>query len=196
MDSGALYGTSGWSDDEEQAGQPDSQEDAFEVEETAQREGYLSELNKAFGAWRRLQVDWATEFPQEKLQPPLDAVNDLMDLDVGKLYGKLERSDPDRKVYGYLPLMASCCYGQIGALNAESFCERTLRAAGHVLTEGRTLLSDDELEMLVILRMNREFMEFMREHYADLITKLAKQHFGCTVVDPEEDQLEPAAPCI
>ena len=50
--------------------------------------------------------------------------------------------------------------------------------------------------MLVILRMNREFMEFMREHYADLITKLAKQHFGCTVVDPEEDQLEPAAPCI
>ena len=65
-----------------------------------------------------------------------------------------------------------------------------------MLTEGRTLLSDDELEMLVILRMNREFMEFMREHYADLITKLAKQHFGCTVVDPEEDQLEPAAPCI
>jgi hypothetical protein len=30
--------------------------------------------------------------------------------------------------------MASSSYGQIMGLNAESFCERVLRCAGHVLT--------------------------------------------------------------
>ena len=52
--------------------------------------------------------------------------------------------------------MACSSFGQIGALNAESFCERVLRGAGHVLTEGNTLLADDELEKLVILRINRD----------------------------------------
>ena len=32
-----------------------------------------------------------------------------------------------------------------------------------VMTDGNTLLSDTELEMLVILRMNRDFMKYMRE---------------------------------
>ena len=108
---------------------------------------------------------------------------------MGKLYLKIEASDPERKVYGYLPLLASCCYGQIGALNAESFCERSLRCAGHVLTEGNSLLDSKELEMLVILRMNRDFMEFMREHYPDLATSLANQHFGYTTVEVEQDEL-------
>ena len=84
-------------------------------------------------------------------------------------------------LYGLIPLMASASFGQIGALNAESFCERVLRCAGHVLTEGNTLLSDEELEMLVILRMNRTFMEFMRTHY----NELTKDHFQRTVVDEE-----------
>ena len=47
-----------------------------------------------------------------------------------------------------------------------------------MLTEGNTLLGDEELEMLVILRMNRKFMEFMRKHY----NHLTKDHFGYTVV--------------
>ena len=88
------------------------------------------------------------------------------------------------RLYGYIPLMASCSNGQIGALNAESFCERVLRCAGHVLTEGNTLLSDEELEMLVILRMNRDFMEFMRAHY----NHLTNDHFGHTVVSPEDGE--------
>eukprot|EP00664_Eupelagonemidae_sp_cell27_P004072 gene4072-9342_t len=71
--------------------------------------------------------------------------------------------------------MASCSYGQVGALNGGSFCERSLRCAGHVLTEGNTLLDDDELGLLVILRMHRTFMERMRRHYPDLGKTLAKQ---------------------
>ena len=50
-----------------------------------------------------------------------------------------------------------------------------------MLTEGNTLLSNDELEMLVILRMNRNFMLFMRENYNHLTT----DHFQRTVVDEE-----------
>ena len=85
---------------------------------------------------------------------------------------------------GYIPLMASCSSGQLGALNAESFCERVLSCANDVLTEGNTLLSDEELEMLVVLRMNRKFMKFMRQHYSDLLT----EHFGRTIIKEEEDE--------
>ena len=59
----------------------------------------------------------------------------------------------------------------------------------HVMSDGNSLLLDDELEMLVILRMNRKFMEFMRKHYPDLTKSLAQQHFGCTVVNPETNQI-------
>ena len=115
-------------------------------------------------------------------------ITDLMPLDcldVGKGYAKVEETDKGRKLYGLIPLMASCSYGQIGALCSESFNERILRCAGHVLTEGNTLLDDAELEMLVVLRMNRDFIEFMREHYGHLI----KEQFGKTVVK-EEMQME------
>ena len=56
-----------------------------------------------------------------------------------------------------------------------------MSCANNVLTKGNTLLSDAELEMVVVLRMNREFMQFMREHYA----AQAKQIFGQTIVRDE-----------
>ena len=37
-----------------------------------------------------------------------------------------------------------------------------------MLTEGNSLLGEEELELLIILRMNRDFMVFMREHYSHL----------------------------
>ena len=112
-----------------------------------------------------------------------------MDLPIGKLYKKIIESDEDGKLYGHIPLMASSSPYEIGALNAESYCERVLRCAGHILTEGNTLLSDSKLEKLVILRMNRKFMEFMRANYKHVIKdKLKKdqltQQFGHTVVEP------------
>jgi hypothetical protein len=65
--------------------------------------------------------------------------------------------------------MASCSKGQIGALNAESFCERCLSCANMVVTDDHTFLQDDEVKMFVILRMNVYFMEFMREHYGHVV---------------------------
>ena len=59
--------------------------------------------------------------------------------------------------------------------------------AGMILHDGNSLLGDEEVEMLTILRMNREFIEFMRENYAEELLSLTKQHFGITVVDPEPE---------
>ena len=58
-----------------------------------------------------------------------------------------------------------------------------MRCPGHVLTEGNSLLNDEELEMIVILarepHRNRKFMEFMRKHYPNVV----KETFGKTIVD-------------
>ena len=105
----------------------------------------------------------------------------LMPLDMGMLYRKIIKSDADRRIYGFIPDMAASSTGQIGALNAESFCERVLSCANDVLTEGNTLLDDEELEMIVILRMNRKFMQFMRANY----NHLTMDHFSFTVVSDD-----------
>ena len=175
LDSGMVYGASQWSDEEEEVELVDSKEP--EPEEAKLRDGYESEAKKAFRTWSKLRIDWLAEFPEElkgKDPAALDAVADLLPLDVGKIYRKITETDTYRRLYGYIPLMASSSFGQIGTLNAESFCERVLRCAGHVLTEGNTLLSDEELEMLVILRMNRKFMEYTRKHH----NNLTADHFG------------------
>ena len=68
-------------------------------------------------------------------------------------------------------------------LTSELQLSRALcKCAGHVLTEGNTVLNDEELEMLVILRMNRSFMDFMRAHY----NHLSKDAFGRTIVHDDE----------
>ena len=40
-----------------------------------------------------------------------------------------------------------------------------ISCANNVMDDGNTLLNDEELEQLVVLRMNCEFMQFMRKHY-------------------------------
>jgi hypothetical protein len=84
---------------------------------------------------------------------------ELMGIDIGKLYKGLDEGGIQ---YGYLPAMTSCSKGQLGALNAESFRGRCLSCANMVVRDVNTLLLDEEVKMLVILRMNAHFMEFMR----------------------------------
>ena len=106
-----------------------------------------------------------------------------MELDVGIVYIHiLQKEDPDRSKFGFIPLLASCSDGEIGALNAESFAERIISAVNLIMTEGRTLLDDATLDKLVVLRMNREFMVFMRKCYFEEIK--ASQPFNLTVVRP------------
>ena len=49
-----------------------------------------------------------------------------------------------------------------------------------VLNGGNSLLGDEETEMLVVLRMDRDCMCFVRENYGEHILKI--QPFGMTVV--------------
>ena len=98
-------------------------------------------------------------------------------------------------LYGIMPILASSLTSSstprtasmtaslARALNAESICERILRAGGLVLDDGNTMLADATLEKLTLLRINRGFMEFMREHY----NHLSRQDFKMTVVREKDN---------
>ena len=55
----------------------------------------------------------------------------------------------------------------LGAVNAESFCECVLSCVKLVVSALHVCLKAEEIRMLVMLRMNREFMEYMRASYPD-----------------------------
>jgi len=40
--------------------------------------------------------------------------------------------DPDRALFGYIPIMATTCKGSIGALLSASFCERINSCANQI----------------------------------------------------------------
>jgi len=63
-------------------------------------------------------------------------------------------------------------------LLASSYAERINSAANLILTKGNSLLDDAEIDMCTVLRMNREFMAFMRFNFP----KVAHQTFGMTLV--------------
>ena len=59
------------------------------------------------------------------------------------------------------------------------------------MADGNTLLNDKALEMLVVLRMNRNFMVFMREKY--FLEIKALQPFNVAVVVPDIEEAEEGA---
>jgi hypothetical protein len=61
--------------------------------------------------------------------------------------------------FGYLSMMT---VPTLGALNAESFCERVLSCVKLVVSDLHVSLIVEEIHMLVMFRMNHEFMEYMR----------------------------------
>ena len=177
LKSGHIFQGTSWSDDDDEEA-----EEEQEVEEVAKEAVALKEAKKVLKNWKNFKVDWLDMYADlkanGKANDELDLVEDLMNLDMGMLYTHLEKMDTGRQLYGWIPSMACNSVGQLGALSAESYCERVLSCANTVVTKGNTLLSDEEVEMLVVLRMNRDFMAFMREHYG----AEAKQTFGQTVV--------------
>jgi len=94
--------------------------------------------------------------------------------------------DKDRKKYGWLPKMATCSKGSIGSLLASSFCERINSCANQVLTLGNTLLSDGEMEKLVMCRMNEDFIVFMRQQYPEV----ANEQFEFGILKAEDNEEE------
>ena len=172
-----MDGGGGWSDDCES----ETGAEAKDEDEQKRDERLRAEFKKSWDEWRRAMktVDWRAVDQSMKQKAEKPGIVELMQADIGPMYAQMERSGK----YGHLPRMAGCSVGQLGALNAESFAERVLSCANNVLTTGNTLLSDEEVEMLVILRMNRAFMEFMRTHYGHIV----KQQFNQTIVDADLD---------
>ena len=73
--------------------------------------------------------------------------------------------DVDGSKFGFLPKMAIASKRRIGSFMAASFCERVNSCANDVYTEGNSLLAPEKIDNSVVLRMNREFMQFMRQNY-------------------------------
>jgi len=88
-------------------------------------------------------------------------VDSPQQLNLGYVYKQIEKLDTDKRAQGWLPLMASSSGGQIGALCAESFCEHIFAEANDMCHDGNALLDTEEINMLVVLRMNREFIQHM-----------------------------------
>ena len=104
----------------------------------------------------------------------IDAIKYLMPLNIGHLYIRAEQESK----YGYLLLMATSSKGQLGALMAESFCERCISAANMISTDSNVRLGDEEIDMLVVLKMNKKIMDFMRTNYGKEIKKEFGQKFN------------------
>jgi hypothetical protein len=49
----------------------------------------------------------------------------------------------------------------LGALNAESFCERVWSCVKLVVSDLLVSLKAEEIHVIVMLQMNREFMEYL-----------------------------------
>ena len=75
----------------------------------------------------------------------------------------LEKSNSGKHpLFGFIPLMEISSQHDIGKLSDESFCERIMSAGNLVMTDGKAVLDDDELEKRTLLRINRNFMTFMQ----------------------------------
>ena len=82
----------------------------------------------------------------------------------------------------------------LGALNAESFCERVLSRVKLVVSDLHVRLKAEEIRMIVMLRMNREFMEYMRASYPDtplsefkVVDTYVRAHGGVETLDDDDD---------
>ena len=124
----------------------------------------LVEFKRVLKNWARHRVEWARIFPDVDLGK-LNIIEDLMKLDISLVYLDIIKTDTDRKSFGYMPLLASCSEGEIGAVNAECFAERIVSASNLVMDHKNTKTNGDVFEMPVVLRMNRECMPFMRKHF-------------------------------
>jgi hypothetical protein len=126
-----------------------------------------------------------------------DLMADLLHADMFKVLSDMFRSDSlliqrgKSAKFGYLPMMA---VATLGALNAESFCERVLSCVKLVVSDLHVRLKAEEIRMLVMLRMNRGFMEYMRSSYPDTplsefraVDTYVRAHGGVEALEDDQD---------
>ena len=99
-------------------------------------------------------VEWAELLQQDNvdLASGYATVHELMAADVTQVFGRMSK---DPQWQGLERIGMSLVGGNL----AESHWERVISAANLIMSDGRTLLGDEILEMLCVLRMNRGYME-------------------------------------
>ena len=86
-----------------------------------------------------------------------------MKVDIKKMMDKIsDENDRHGGKFEYLYEMRKNSRCQLGALSSQSYVERMNSAAKLLVTKNRTLLDHDNIDKLVVLRMNRPFMMMTR----------------------------------
>lgn len=163
------------------------EEEEEEVDFTEQKSARMTVLGEQFDeVWprwvaHRRHFDWKARFSKlAAIDGNVDIFKDLMFLEaekMGDLYTELalmqfvhkkgdKRGDTE-SMFGLLPQMAMNSALQIGALSAESFCERVISQANLVVQEDNTCLKSEEVEMLVMLRINAGFISHMLQEHGE-----------------------------
>ena len=154
------------------------------------------EFTKSFNAYikQSSKIEWEKVPGVTKPTSRQLIWKDLWQADMGYVLREyFFKDDQDGTKYGYLPKMAMASKGMMCAAMAASFCERVNSCAGEVVDERNSLLSVDEIDKVTVLRMNKEFMEFMRREYPEVATlKTSHGKYGTvvTMAHAEEDKVD------
>lgn len=122
-----------------------------------------TEFSLAFARWQEWHPDWKRLYPNQKFDT-FDVMDELKDLDMKILMRDallVRKSDND--CFGLLPHMASVSKFQLGPLLSQSFAEQLNSAGKNIVRDNRGKLDHEMIDKLVVLRMNRNFMEFCRK---------------------------------
>ena len=108
-------------------------------------------------------MGWDKEFPKKNISngQSINVMDYLKGYDMGKLLNHVVRQDPDMKKYGLFLKIATTSNESIRAILASSFCKRINYVANQVLNKGNSIISDEDINMLDILIMKKEFMIFV-----------------------------------
>ena len=149
------------------------------------------EFRKCYKAYKKhcAKIKFKSLFPKVVEKAPGGIVDFPFDFAMVDMSGIMQEILDLNKVdnaFGFLPKMATASRGCVGALLASSFCERINSTANLVCTNGNSLLCPDEINMLVVLRMNEGFMEYMfHRHKGDAF---AKHCAPLTTADAKEEE--------
>lgn len=138
---------------------------------------------------RSQSIDWTQVPGVSKPEDRAMIWKDLWSADMSYVMKKFFLDDKEcEDKYGHLPKMAVASKGMMGSVMASSFCERINSCANVVCTKNNSLLSDDEIDKVVTLRMNRDFMEFMRAYYPDVIKSTHPKYGSLITADDVKEE--------
>ena len=132
------------------------------------RQASNAEFKRVHGSFAAYPFDVRTvvnEYGYVNHKPDVAGEMELVDfvyVDMYKIYNKMSNEDPTGEKYGYLPAMATTF---LSRNSASSFVERCNSVLKQVHSDRRSELAPATIEMLVFLRMNKRFFQFMNDRY-------------------------------